>query len=70
MVRSWYSVILASAVESCQSTHFWIILHSDSQTSSCLLREVMSQILRFKPCEVVALSTISAIFSQLPRFGV
>lgn len=63
---SLLSFTLASAVVSCHSTSFCLTFLSVSQCFVSTRRVSRSPILRFRHCRVNALSSISAILSQLP----
>ena len=67
---SLLSFTLASAVVNCHSTSFCLTFLSVSQCFVSTRRVSRSPILRFRHCRVNALSSISAILSQLPYFGV
>jgi hypothetical protein len=57
-------------VVNCQSTVFCSALRDFSQADISMFNFCKSGIRLFKHCLVIADSSISATFSQLPRFGV
>ena len=65
-----FSLPLASAVVNCQSTVFWSALRDFSQADISLFSLCKSGIRLFRHCFVIADSSISATFNQLPCFGV
>lgn len=65
-----FNLILASSVRNCQFTFAATVFRSTSHADNSLRRFEILSILLFKHCLVMTLSSISAISSQLPCFGV
>jgi error-prone DNA polymerase len=67
---SLLSLMRASAVVNCQSALVWFLLRAFSQAATSLIRVCLSGIRRSRHCVDTALSSDSAISSQLPCLGV